>query len=319
MAATTGELEDPPPAGTDPPRDAVRAVGLSKTYGRHSVLEGVQFEVPRGRAAALVGPNGAGKTTTLRILLGLIASSSGQGFLLGRPVIFGRDDHLRGVGGTIEAPGFFRHLTGRENLTAIARMSREPISSNDINDALARVGLTDRADERVSTFSQGMKQRLALGAALLNGKELLMLDEPTNGLDPGGVREILSALKELRDGGSTLLLSTHLLADATDWCDYAIVIDHGRVVASGPLDDLPGVVAGTIIETASCEEAVRLLTSLGAAALIRDHGVLVMGEPDIPRLVSALAAAGVEIRSIERSRPSLVDIYDAATHGRAGD
>jgi len=253
-------------------------------------------------------------------LLGLIAPSAGSASLLGRPVRYGSSDHLIGVGATVETPGFYRHLTGRENLRCLIRMSKDRWAPTRGDEALSRVGLAEHADEVFRTYSQGMKQRLALAAALLSGTDLLILDEPTTGLDPGGVREITDVLVDLRSRGTTILLSTHMLAEAGNWCDYGVVIDHGQVVASGAINELPGVETAVFLATDATEATIQVLASIGVPATPEPDGRLRLpGDADIPRVVAALAAASVSIVSIGRSEPSLADVYRAATGGRAGD
>lgn len=299
---------------------AVEAHGLTKRYGSRLAVDRASFTIPRGCAAVIVGPNGAGKTTTLRMLLGLVRPTSGGARVLGVGVEPKNGGHLHGVGATIEAPAFYPHLTARENLECLATMSRLNPAPGRVAAALEHVGLARRADERFRSLSQGMKQRLALASALIHGTRLLILDEPTNGLDPGGMREILALLKQRRDEGTTIVLSTHLLADVGDWCDYAVVIDRGRVLAADHLDAVVPAPRGIRIEMYGRAEAERAATVLGREAIVEAEG-RVLWRCGVPLSEAALRLerAGIAFNSLGYARPSLSDIYAELTGGRSGD
>src|SRR2546428_10804802 len=212
----------------------VETSGLTKRFGERVAVDNVELRVPRGSAFGYLGPNGAGKTTLIRMLLGLTQATGGTMRLLGRPVPDERATALARVGAIVEEPRFHKHLTGRENLAVIAA-AREPEAHDRINGALARVGLSQRADERVKRYSLGMRQRLGVARSLLADPELLILDEPTNGLDPAGIHEFRGMIHGLVAEGRTVLLSSHLLDEVEKICDAVAIVDHGRVAMQGSL------------------------------------------------------------------------------------
>jgi ABC-2 type transport system ATP-binding protein len=216
---------------------AVQTAGLGKSFGTRAALEGVELEVPRGSAFGFLGPNGAGKTTLIRLLLGLAEPSAGRMHLLGHELPAGRVAALARVGAIIEEPRFHPHLTGRENLEVHAA-ARDRSAHARIDGALARVGLASRADERVKAYSLGMRQRLGIARCLLADPELLILDEPMNGLDPAGILEFRRLIRGLVGEGRTVLLSSHLLDEVEKTCDVAAIVDQGRVVAQGSIHEL---------------------------------------------------------------------------------
>ncbi|MGZ4171612.1 MAG: ABC transporter ATP-binding protein [Solirubrobacteraceae bacterium] len=211
--------------------------GVSKRFGARPAVTDLDLTVPRGSAFGFLGHNGAGKTTLIRMLLGLTQADAGTMRISGRPVPQERAAVLARVGAIVEEPHFHRHLSGRENLRVIAA-ARGPETRGRIDGALRRVGLTDRADDRVRTYSQGMRQRLGVARCLLADPELLILDEPMNGLDPGGILEFRTMIGELTDEGRTVFLSSHLLDEVEKTCDAAAVIDRGRIIAQGPISEL---------------------------------------------------------------------------------
>jgi ABC-2 type transport system ATP-binding protein len=211
--------------------------GLTKRYG-HQILavDDLTLQIRRGEVYGFVGPNGAGKTTTLRMLLGLVRPSSGRASVLGHHP--GSEEALARVGAMIEGADFYPFLSGKDNLRVMARHAGVPVSR--IDDALAQVGLSPRAGDDFSTYSTGMKQRLGLSAALLKDPEVLILDEPTNGLDPEGIAELRALLRSLAGEHRTVLLSSHLMTEVEQICDRVGVIRRGRLVAEGTLDELRG-------------------------------------------------------------------------------
>jgi ABC-2 type transport system ATP-binding protein len=211
--------------------------GVSKRFGARSAVTDLDLTVPRGSAFGFLGHNGAGKTTLIRMLLGLTTADAGTMRISGRTVPEERAAVLARVGAIVEEPHFHGHLTGRENLRIIAAV-RGPEVKAGINGALRRVGLSDRADDRVKTYSQGMRQRLGVARCLLADPELLILDEPMNGLDPGGILEFRTMIGELVGEGRTVFLSSHLLDEVEKTCDAAAVIDRGRIIAQGPISEL---------------------------------------------------------------------------------
>ncbi len=211
--------------------------GLAKRFGARPAVIDLDLDVPRGSAFGFLGHNGAGKTTLIRMLLGLTRADAGEMMISGRPVPRDRAAVLARVGAMVEEPAFHRHLTGRENLRVNASV-RGPEAAGRIDGALRRVGLGDRADDRVKTYSQGMRQRLGVARCLLADPELLILDEPMNGLDPGGILEFRTMIADLVAEGRTVFLSSHLLDEVEKTCDAAAVIDRGRLIAQGPISSL---------------------------------------------------------------------------------
>jgi ABC-2 type transport system ATP-binding protein len=221
--------------GTDGLALATR--GLRKSYGSHLALAGLDLSVPRGTVYGFLGPNGAGKTTTMRLLTGLIHPDAGTIELLGKP--FGRNDRHRlyDVGALIESPSFYPFLSGRQNLRELAA-NGAPVAPGRIEELLELTGLRERADDKVSTYSLGMKQRLGIAAALLSDPALLLLDEPANGLDPAGIVAMRETLRHLASTGKTVFVSSHLLAEVQQMADIVGIIAAGRVVREGPINDL---------------------------------------------------------------------------------
>jgi ABC-2 type transport system ATP-binding protein len=237
----------------------VETEGLTKRFGETTVVHAVDLRVPRGAAFGYLGPNGAGKTTLIRMLLGLTRATAGEMRLLGLPVPARRREALARVGAIVDEPRFHGHLTGSQNLRALAA-AREPEAQARIDGALERVGLLDRAGDRVSKYSMGMRQRLGIAACLIADPELLILDEPMNGLDPAGMLELRGLIRSLVDEGRTVVLSSHLLDEVEKTCDAIAIVDRGRVVLQGPIDDLVAGDAPTLrIECSNAAEAALLL------------------------------------------------------------
>ena len=218
-------------------RLVVETSGLTKTFGDRVALDSADLRVPAGVAFGFLGPNGAGKTTLIRVLLGLTPATHGEMRLLGMPVPEQRGEALKRVGAIVEEPSFHGHLTGRENLR-IAAACREPEAHSRIQGSLDRVGLTERADERVKAYSMGMRQRLGIARCLLADPELLILDEPTNGLDPAGIIEFREFVRSLVDDGRTVFLSSHLLDEVEKICDMAAIVDRGKILMQGTVAEM---------------------------------------------------------------------------------
>jgi ABC-2 type transport system ATP-binding protein len=289
--------------------DIIATSGLNKRYGRRPAVIDLDLAVPRGCAFGFLGHNGAGKTTLIRMLLGLTEPDSGRMQIAGRPLPTDRQSVLAKVGAIVEEPHFHRHLTGRENLRVIAAV-RGPESAARIDGALARVGLTDRADDRVRSYSQGMRQRLGVARCLLADPELLILDEPMNGLDPGGILEMRKMIGQLVGEGRTVFLSSHLLDEVEKTCHAAAVIDRGRLIAQGPIDTLIG--AGDAELDIGCDDprrALDLLDALPAVAAAHEtaDGVRVsLASEDGAGVINArLVHAGITVFRLERVRESL--------------
>jgi ABC-2 type transport system ATP-binding protein len=217
---------------------ALRLRGLTKRYGTRVVLDHVNLDVPRGSVTALLGPNGAGKTTIFRILLGLVTPTDGEGQVLGYCIQKNRNDIASRLGGFVEVPAFYGHLTGRGNLEVLAHTSSLQHPDARIDDLLDLVRIRFLADQRVRTYSLGQRQRLALAAALLHSPEVLLLDEPSNGLDPAGMIDLRQIIASLHAGGCTIVLSTHHLHEVESVCTHVAVVHQGRVVAQGSSDEL---------------------------------------------------------------------------------
>jgi ABC-2 type transport system ATP-binding protein len=247
---------------------AVEIRGLTKRFGDNVAVNGVDLVVPRGCAFGYLGPNGAGKTTLIRVLLGLTRADAGSMFVLGQAVPRHRDRALARVGAIVDEPRFHSHLTGRQNLQILAA-AREPASGQRIGPALDRVGILHRADDRVSTYSMGMRQRLGVAACLIGDPELLILDEPMNGLDPAGMQDMREMIRSLVAEGRTVVLSSHLLDEVERTCDAVAIVDRGSVVRQGPIAEL---LAGTsVVVQVGCSDPERAHALL-AATTIADGG-----------------------------------------------
>jgi ABC-2 type transport system ATP-binding protein len=225
------------PATTDDGGLAVATHGLVKRYGRQPALTGLDMAVPRGKVYGFLGPNGSGKTTTLRLLVGLLRPDEGTMTLLGRPYSWRDRRRLFGVGALIETPSFYPYLSGRDNLRVLASAGA-PTPAGRVETVLDYVGMRDRAGDAVKTYSLGMKQRLGIAAALLSDPELLLLDEPANGLDPGGIVALRETLRFLTAEGKTVLISSHILPEVENLADVVGIVDRGRLLREGPLSEL---------------------------------------------------------------------------------
>ncbi|OLL72495.1 ABC transporter ATP-binding protein [Pseudonocardia sp. Ae168_Ps1] len=303
--------------GLRPAPPAARVRELRKVFGSVTAVDGVDLDVPAGSVFGMLGPNGSGKTTLIRMLLGLTRPTSGTVELLGHPVPGGLAAALPDVGALVEGPGFHPFLSGRENLRRVA--ATEPqLSDREVRPAadaaLERVGLAGAADRRFRGYSLGMKQRLGLAAALLVPRRLVVLDEPTNGLDPAGTREIRTVVAELRASGATVLLSSHLLSEVEAVCTHVAVLKQGTLLASGELGRLLDAGAGGWeIATADVPGALRALRDAGATAHADGAGVLAEDGPDGPVLFAALVRAGVPVHGLRRQRPDLETLFTRIT------
>jgi ABC-2 type transport system ATP-binding protein len=290
----------------------VQTTALTKHYGAIRAVESLDLTVLRGEVYGFLGPNGAGKTTTLRMLLGLVRPTSGTVRLL-------RDKSkgLRGVGALIEGPAFYPYLSGRDNLRVLA--SHAGVSRARAGEVLETVGLTERARDRYSTYSLGMKQRLGLAAALLKRPGLLILDEPTNGLDPAGMADMRVTLRRLAAEGCTVLLSSHLLGEVQQTCDRVGVIARGRMVAELPVADL-GAGRTLRIVAEPAERARRHLAAVVGADRVRADGAAVNVEvqPDqAARINAELVRAGVAVSELRWQEPDLEQTFLELTGGNS--
>src|SRR6201996_8348969 len=301
---------------------AVSTAGLTKRFGDRTVVDGVGLAIPRGSVCGFVGPNGAGKTTTIRMLLGLIRPTSGSGSILGGSLA-DPATYLDKVGALIESPAFYPQLSGRDNLRALARLGRIPLSA--VAPALERAGLSARADDRYRTYSLGMKQRLGIAAALLPAPELLILDEPTNGLDPAGIVEMRGLIRSFADDGMTVLVSSHLISEIEQICDYVIMIRAGRLVHQGGVADLRATQQSDVIvapeHDADREQLAKILEAAGCTVTARpaENSVLVetagLSAADLNRLAAnngiTLRQLAEQTRSLERAFFALTGTDDA--------
>ncbi|GAA0910298.1 ABC transporter ATP-binding protein [Pseudonocardia zijingensis] len=315
----------PAPAGAAPVEGvAARSLGLRKVFGRTVAVDGIDLEVPAGAVLGMLGPNGSGKTTLIRMLLGLTRPTAGSAELLGRPVPEGIDRALPHVGALVEGPGFHPFLSGRENLRRAAAM--EPLLprgelTNAVDVALKRVGLADAADRRFRGYSLGMKQRLGLAAVLLLPRRLVVLDEPTNGLDPAGTRDVRRIIAELHAAGTTVIVSSHLLAEVEATCTHVAVLQAGSLVAAGELRALLAAgTTGLVITTPDIDLALRTLRGAGATAYraertsSEEQAVVVADDgPAAPELIALLVRAGVAVHEARRSRTNLEELFARLT------
>jgi ABC-2 type transport system ATP-binding protein len=309
----------PPPANDPATSDqqagafAIETHGLTKRFGERTALDGIDLRVPRGSAFGFLGPNGAGKTTIIRTLLGLTPASAGTMQVLGYPVPGERAQALQRVGAIVEEPRFHMYLTGRENLCLVAAV-RGPETRQRIGPALARVGLSERADEKVKSYSMGMRQRLGVARCLLADPLLLILDEPTNGLDPGGIQEFREMIRAMvEQEGRTVFISSHLLDEVERTCDAAAIVDRGKIVTQGAIAELAeggDVRHELIVGVDDVDQAIGLLgaSEMVAEAHPEDGGIRVVlsGDPQTAAVLNrALVQAGVGVMRLEPVRHSL--------------
>jgi ABC-2 type transport system ATP-binding protein len=291
--------------------------GLTKRFGSRTVVKDVELRVPRGVAFGYLGPNGAGKTTLIRMLLGLTAANGGTMAIRGLPVPKQRAEALARVGAIVDEPRFHGHLTGRENLGIVAA-ARGKESFGRIQSVIERVGLTHRADDRVRAYSMGMRQRLGIARCLLSDPELLILDEPMNGLDPAGILEFRNLIRALVAEGRTVMLSSHLLDEVEKTCDFVAIVDRGEIVAQGPLDEMRGDEQPRVLIGVDQLEAARQLldTVAGVAEVRAEDGLLHVALDDlalIPDLNRRLVEAGLAVRRLEPVQASLEQRFLAIT------
>jgi len=286
----------------------LRCAGLTKRYRGVTALDGLDLTVEPGQVFGFLGPNGAGKTTTLRILLGLVTPSAGHAWLNGRPVP--DPGGLAQVGAMIEEPAFYPWLTGRRNLMVLAQSGAPlPGPGDPIAAVLDRVGLTEAADRKVKGYSQGMRQRLGLAAALMRKPSLLLLDEPANGLDPAGIAEFRTLMRSLADEGTTVFLSSHLLAEVEQVCDQVAVISAGRLVEQGPVASLA---AGrprvrVVLDPADQQAALALLVRWAPRASGPD--AVLADSAEGQAVTRALGQAGVWPHQVVLTRPALEETF----------
>jgi ABC-type multidrug transport system ATPase subunit len=304
-----------PDGETDPAETlVVETSGLTKRYDERIVaVDNLNLRVRHGEVYGFLGPNGAGKTTTLRMLLGLARPTSGSAIVAGASP--GSPEGLSRIGAMIEAPAFYPFLSGRDNLRVLAKHAGVP--ETRIEAALDQVDLASRADDHFSTYSQGMKQRLGLAAALFKDPELLILDEPTNGLDPAGMAEMRSLIRSLGQGQRTVLLSSHLLGEVEQICDRVGVIRSGKLVAEGTVEELRG--RDTLRVRAEPLAAAReLVTSLPIVeqVAVSDDALRITTDPaEAAAINRALVDAGFAVSELHWERPPLEEVFLELTQG----
>ncbi len=278
---------------------ALDVADLSKKYGDRMALSHANFEVPMGSICGFVGPNGSGKTTTIRMLLGLITPTTGSGHVLGESITQ-PEKYLPRVGAMIEGPAFYPALTGKQNLAVLAKLGG--FATEPIQKLLDLVDLGDRGDSKFKTYSLGMKQRLGIAAALLPNPKLLVLDEPTNGLDPAGIHEIRTLLRKLADSGTTVFVSSHLLSEIEMISDYLVMLRQGKVIFSGKTIDLLAAQKPIILakpeNSNDLNKLYEIANNLGKKAEIKGDVVEVSGDLDFSgKLNKAAFEAGVILTS----------------------
>ncbi len=304
---------------------AVQTHGLTKRFGANVAVDGVELQVPRGSAFGYLGPNGAGKTTLIRTLLGLTRADAGTMSLLGFPVPAERKQALAAIGAIVDEPRFHPHLTGRDNLRLLAA-ARGGDASRRIDPSLERVGLTARAGDKVASYSMGMRQRLGVASCLLGDPELLILDEPMNGLDPAGMHEMRTMIASLAGEGRTVVLSSHLLDEVERTCDAVAIVDRGRIVRQGPIDELIRG-AGALVVQVDCAEparAAQVIDQAGIAGTVlvdagpADAGLIVTLPAGASReliadIIRRLVGADISIYGLREIQTSLEDWFLSVT------
>jgi ABC-2 type transport system ATP-binding protein len=296
---------------------AVETRGLTKRFGDTLAVSDVDLRIPRGCAFGYLGPNGAGKTTLIRVLLGLTRADAGEMKLLGHEVPRQRAVALARVGAIVDEPRFHGHLTGRQNLQVLAA-ARESAARDRIEPALARVGILHRADDRVSKYSMGMRQRLGVAACLLGDPQLLILDEPMNGLDPAGMQDMREMIVSLVAEGRTVVLSSHLLDEVERTCDAVAIVDRGRVIRQGTIGELLAGTSSTLrVECSDPDRAAELLrganldvTGGGHAGAAETSGITVRipdgsAQACAARVARLLVADGIELYRLQPAQASL--------------
>lgn len=290
---------------------AISASDLTKIYGERAALSHGSFIVPAGSVCGFVGPNGSGKTTTIRMLLGLITPSGGSATVLGESIKH-PEKYLPRVGAMIEGPAFYPALSGCENLKVLAELGGFPLSR--VDELLAKVGLADRGSSKFKTYSLGMKQRLGIAAALLPNPELLILDEPTNGLDPSGIQEVRGIIKDLANGGTTVFVSSHILSELEMICEYLVMLREGKVIFSGRTQELlssqkPMIIARPEYEV-DLTKLTNTLSEAGYQITIVDGNLHVMAAKEASAEINRLAFdSGITLSSISIVLPTLEETF----------
>ena len=298
----------------------IQTAGLTRRFGHQVAVDEVSLDVPRGAVYGFLGPNGSGKTTTIRMLLGLVTPHAGTIEVLGQPMPSSGGRVLPQVGALIEGPAFHPYLTGQDNLRRLDACDRtaDPATRKArIDQALHRVGLSAAARKKYRQYSLGMKQRLGLAAALLQPRELLILDEPTNGLDPQGTREVRNLVRSLAADGTTVLVSSHLLSEVEQVATHVGIMSAGRLLAQGTLEDVLGDKAATLrVETPEPDAAAAVLMRMGLTQVtVEGTGIVtaLIGAARPEDVNAQLVARAVPVRGLRLERPGLEDLFVSLT------
>jgi ABC-2 type transport system ATP-binding protein len=295
---------------------AIRTVGLTKSFGSHNAVDSIDLQVPRGSIFGFLGPNGSGKTTTIRALLGLINISAGDVSLLGYSIPNELGRALPKVGALVEGPAFYPYLSGRDNLIrfdSADRFADPSTRSARVDAALAKVGLTQAEKKKVHAYSLGMKQRLGIANALLQPRDLLILDEPTNGLDPQGTREVRNLIRSLAEEGITIFISSHLLVEIEQICTHLAVMSRGKIVAQGSVEELSaGEILNLTLLTSEVDLAVKGLDSIGIKGVVDGKQVRALvptGQIEAKQIVKTLVDLGVGVSGFTLESPTLEERF----------
>lgn len=321
MTAVAESVRPGPPSARAANGLAIETSGLTKRFNGRAVVDGLDLAVPQGSVFGFLGPNGSGKTTTIRMLLGLAYPSAGRARLLGGEMPGAAADVLPAVGSMVEGPAFYPYLSGRANLErfdAVGPGGSPRDREKRVAEALARVGLSGAAGKKFKAYSQGMGQRLALARTLLRPVELLVLDEPTNGLDPQGTREVRNLIRRLASDGITIFLSSHLLSEIEQVCTHAAVLFAGRTVAQGTMSELRSAQRPVLkVETPDVDAAVATLRSVEGIGLVSSEDTTTVRAELLgaaPEEVNAsLVHADVRVRALVPEQPSLEDLFVSLT------
>lgn len=289
---------------------AIETSALTKAYGTRHVVDGVSLAIAPGTIFGFLGPNGAGKTTTIRILLGLVRSTSGSAHILGHEISSERAAILPHIGAIVESPAFYPYLSGSDNLRVLARTIGKP-DRRRIAEVLETVDLSARADDKVKTYSLGMKQRLAIAAALLNNPSIIFLDEPTNGLDPAGTVEVRALIKRLGANGRTIFLSSHLLHEVEHVCSEVAIINQGKLLTQGRVAEMLGEQEQLLVEVEPLPLLQTIADRMGVPLKVCGPRTarLALRADEAPALSAALIHAGAKIFQITPQRSSLEQFF----------
>ena len=299
---------------------AIYTAGLTKSFGSHNAVDSIDLRVPKGSIFGFLGPNGSGKTTTIRMLMALANISAGEVQMLGYSIPKEMGKALPKVGALVEGPAFYPYMSGRDNLIrfdAADRFADPQTRSERVDAALARVGLTQAASKKVHAYSLGMKQRLGIANALLQPRELLVLDEPTNGLDPQGTREVRNLIRSLAADGITIFISSHLLVEIENICSHLAVMSRGKIVAQGSIEKLSqSPTLNLTLATKDSERAIAALKTLGISATAEGHIVTSVIASDLiapEQIVRQLVELGIGVQSFTLLAPTLEERFVGLT------